>query len=105
MIAARWLGLPSSAGRCFFCRPASVGELGFEHGRRDQPVIYVWNYTPQNREQGPMQPRMPVWWMFHSIRQKNFHSDECFVRMAPEFKAKFVVTLAATRSELWHNDC
>ena len=30
MIAARWLGLPPGAGR-FFCRPASVGVLGFEH--------------------------------------------------------------------------
>jgi broad specificity phosphatase PhoE len=50
MIAARWLGLPPTAGRCFFCRPASVGELGFEHDRSDQPIICVWNYTLQRRE-------------------------------------------------------
>jgi broad specificity phosphatase PhoE len=29
MIAARWTGLPPLAGRVFFCRPASVGVLGF----------------------------------------------------------------------------
>jgi broad specificity phosphatase PhoE len=45
MIAARWLGLPPAAGRCFFCRPGSVGELGFEHDSRDQPVIRLWDYV------------------------------------------------------------
>jgi probable phosphoglycerate mutase len=45
MIAARWLGLPPSAGRYFFCDPASVGVLGFEHDRRDQPIIRLWNYV------------------------------------------------------------
>src|SRR5262249_44807371 len=39
MIAARWLGLPAGAGRFFFCRPASVGVLGFEHDNRDEPII------------------------------------------------------------------
>jgi len=43
MIAARWLGLPPAAGRCFFCQPGSVGELGFEHDSRDQPIIRLWN--------------------------------------------------------------
>ena len=45
MIAARWLGLPPAAGRCFFCRPGSLGELGFEHDSRDQPIIRLWNYV------------------------------------------------------------
>ena len=45
MIAARWLGLPPATGRCFFCRPGSVGELGFEHDSPDQPVIRLWNYV------------------------------------------------------------
>jgi probable phosphoglycerate mutase len=45
MIAARWLGLPPSAGRLFFCDPASVGVLGFEHDSRDQPIIRLWNYV------------------------------------------------------------
>ena len=31
MIAARWLGLPPTAGRYFYCRPASVGVLAYEH--------------------------------------------------------------------------
>jgi probable phosphoglycerate mutase len=47
MIAARWLGPPPAAGRAFFCDPASVGVLGFEHGSRDQPVIRVWNFVGQ----------------------------------------------------------
>jgi probable phosphoglycerate mutase len=44
MIAARWLGLPPGAGRLFFCRPASVGVLAFEHNNRDEPIVALWNY-------------------------------------------------------------
>ena len=47
MIAARWLGLPPGSGRLFFCDPASVGVLGFEHNHRDQPVIRLWNFVSQ----------------------------------------------------------
>jgi broad specificity phosphatase PhoE len=43
MIAARWLGLPPVVGRCFFCQPGSVGELGFEHDSPDQPIVRLWN--------------------------------------------------------------
>lgn len=50
MIAARWLGLPPSAGRFFFCRPASVGVLGFEHSNREEPIIGLWNYIAHPRE-------------------------------------------------------
>ena len=50
MIAARWHGMPPSAGRVFFCRPASVGVLGFEHDRRDEPIIRLWNYVTEPRE-------------------------------------------------------
>jgi probable phosphoglycerate mutase len=50
MIAARWLGLPPAAGRFFYCRPASVGVLGFEHRSRGEPVIGLWNYVRQPRE-------------------------------------------------------
>jgi broad specificity phosphatase PhoE len=50
MLAARWLGLPPRAGRFFFCRPASVGVLGFEHSNRDEPVIGLWNYVTHARE-------------------------------------------------------
>jgi broad specificity phosphatase PhoE len=50
MIAARWLGLPPGAGRLFFCRPASIGVLSFEHNRRDEPVIGLWNYVTHPRE-------------------------------------------------------
>ena len=50
MIAARWLGLPPGAGRVFYCRPASVGVLGYEHKNRDEPVIGLWNHVAQPRE-------------------------------------------------------
>jgi probable phosphoglycerate mutase len=50
MIAGRWLGLPPIAARVFYCRPASVGVLGFEHDRRDQPILNLWNYVNAPRE-------------------------------------------------------
>lgn len=49
MIAARWLGLDPAVGRCFFCRPGSIGELGYEHGCREQPILLVWNYVHSSR--------------------------------------------------------
>lgn len=45
MIAARWLGLPPDGGRFFFCRPASLGMLTFEHHRREEPIIGLWNHA------------------------------------------------------------
>ena len=50
MIAARWLGLPPGAGRFFFCRPASVGILAFEHSNRNEPIIGLWNFVAHPRE-------------------------------------------------------
>jgi len=50
MIAARWLGLPPAAGRYFFCRPASVGVLAFEHDSPDEAIIGLWNYISHPRE-------------------------------------------------------
>jgi probable phosphoglycerate mutase len=50
MIAARWLGLPPTAGRFFYCDPASVGVLGFEHNSPVEPVIRLWNYVTFPRE-------------------------------------------------------
>ncbi len=47
MIAARWLRLPPVAGRCFFCEPASVGVLSFEHESFDEPIIGLWNRVSQ----------------------------------------------------------
>jgi len=49
MIAARWNGLPPAAGRMFFCQPASVGVLAFEHDSRAAPIIRLWNYVPESR--------------------------------------------------------
>ncbi len=45
MITARWLGLPPAAGRFFYCQPASVGVLGFEHERKDEPIVVLWNFV------------------------------------------------------------
>jgi probable phosphoglycerate mutase len=50
MLAARWCGLAPVAGRVFFCRPASVGVLGFEHDSREQPILRLWNYVNEPRE-------------------------------------------------------
>lgn len=50
MVAARWLGLPPAAGRFFYCRPASVGVLAFEHRKRDEPIVGLWNYSARPRE-------------------------------------------------------
>jgi broad specificity phosphatase PhoE len=50
MIAARWNGLTPTAAWVFFCRPASIGVLGFEHESRDQPIIRLWNYVSEPRE-------------------------------------------------------
>jgi probable phosphoglycerate mutase len=47
MIAARWLGLPPAAGRFFFCRPASVGVLGYEHKNCAEPIVGLWNHISQ----------------------------------------------------------
>jgi probable phosphoglycerate mutase len=49
MIAARWLGLPPAGGRYFYCRPASVGVLGFEHHSLNEPIIGLWNFVRQPR--------------------------------------------------------
>src|SRR5262245_49890735 len=51
-IAARWLGLPAPAGRFFFCEPASLGVLAFEHNSRDQPIIRLWNDVGESSESG-----------------------------------------------------
>jgi broad specificity phosphatase PhoE len=50
MIAARWLGLPPLAARFFYCQPASVGLLAYEHDNRDEPIIRRWNYIRLLRE-------------------------------------------------------
>jgi probable phosphoglycerate mutase len=47
MIAARWFGLPPHNGRFFYCRPASVGVLRFEHDSKDEPIIGLWNFVRQ----------------------------------------------------------
>ena len=49
-LATELIGLPPGAGRFFFCRPASVGVLAFEHNNRDEPIISLWNYVAHPQE-------------------------------------------------------
>src|SRR5262245_38984697 len=51
MIAARWLDLPPAAGRFFFCRPASVGVLTFEHNSTEEPILGLWNYVGHEQDE------------------------------------------------------
>ena len=44
VLGARWLGLPTGAGRCFMLATASLSALGYEHGI-DEPVFRFWNDT------------------------------------------------------------
>jgi broad specificity phosphatase PhoE len=46
VLTARWLGLPPAAGRLFLCDPTSLGTLGYEHDRPDEPVLRLWNEAP-----------------------------------------------------------
>jgi probable phosphoglycerate mutase len=41
VLAARWLGLDVSAGRCFMLDAGALSVLSYEHGR--DPVIRLWN--------------------------------------------------------------
>jgi probable phosphoglycerate mutase len=50
MMAARWLRLPPLAGKLFYCEPASVGVLCYEHDNRDEPIIRKWNYIRLPKE-------------------------------------------------------
>lgn len=50
MIAASWLALPPEAGALFHCRPASAGVLGYGHGKRDEPMLIVWNHIAQETD-------------------------------------------------------
>ena len=68
MIAARWLGLPPAAGRVFFCRPASVGVLGFEHDSREEPILRLWNHAIQPRSETRCTRWSSTWTAHSSIR-------------------------------------
>ena len=43
VLTARWLDLPPSEGRHFKLDTASLSALAYEHDRRDEPVIALWN--------------------------------------------------------------
>ena len=43
VLAARWLGQPPQAGKCFVLGTASLSALGYEHESFAEPVIRLWN--------------------------------------------------------------
>ena len=51
MIAARWLGLPPLAAKCFYTATASIGILGYEHNQK-QSVVLLWNDVGSLNENG-----------------------------------------------------
>lgn len=52
MIAARWHHLPPAAARVFYCNPASIGVLGFEHDSWEEPIVRLWNDSIESMEFG-----------------------------------------------------
>jgi len=56
VFAARWLGLAPGAGQYFLLGTASLSAVGYEHDR-SEPVIRLWNATPQPGRSGPAQAR------------------------------------------------
>jgi probable phosphoglycerate mutase len=44
VLAARWIGLEATFGRCFVLSTASVSALSYEH-KLSQPVIRLWDDT------------------------------------------------------------
>ena len=46
VLAVRWINLPVSAAQRFYLNTGSVSLLGFEHERREEPVIRLWNERP-----------------------------------------------------------
>jgi broad specificity phosphatase PhoE len=47
VLAARWVNWPVTAGQRLLLSTASVSILSFEHDRREEPVIKVWNGKPE----------------------------------------------------------
>jgi broad specificity phosphatase PhoE len=45
VLAARWLGLPVTAGRYFYLSTASLSILGYEHDSIDESLVRLWNDT------------------------------------------------------------
>lgn len=49
VLGARWIGLPVEEAQHLLLTTASLSILGYDHGRRDQPAIALWNASPAAR--------------------------------------------------------
>lgn len=47
VMAARWIGLPTTRAQQFLLSTASLSILGYEHKRAEEPAIVLWN-APSN---------------------------------------------------------
>ena len=48
VLGMRWIGLPVIAAQHLLLGVASLSILGYEHDRRSQPAIALWNASPGN---------------------------------------------------------
>lgn len=48
-LAVRWVELPIATARRFYLSTGSISLLGYEHDRRDEPVVQGWNERPTSR--------------------------------------------------------
>lgn len=46
VLGARWITMPVACAQHLLLNTASLSILGFEHNRRDQPAIELWNCSP-----------------------------------------------------------
>jgi probable phosphoglycerate mutase len=49
VLGARWIGLPVRQAQCLLLDTASISVLDYEHHRRDEPVIAIWNAGSPDR--------------------------------------------------------
>ncbi|MEO7600432.1 MAG: histidine phosphatase family protein [Opitutus sp.] len=51
VLAVRWVGLSIAAAQRIYLNTGSLSMLGYEHERREEPVILLWNERPPQSPQ------------------------------------------------------